>query len=616
MSTDKDLLSVQQARDLVDAAHKAQAEIVRFDQAKIDRICETMAKAALREAARLGAMAVEETGYGVPDDKREKNRFAAEDVWNYFRGLRTVGVVSESKDVVEIASPRGVVAGIIPSTNPTSTAIFKVLIAIKSRNAIVLSPHPSAARCINESVRVMREAGIKEGLPADAIGCMTTATIEGTEALMKHKQTAVILATGGIGLVRAAYSSGKPAFGVGPGNVPVFIERSADVPKAVQDILTGKCFDNGTICASEQAIVCDAPIESEVREQFKAQGAYFLSAAEADQLGKIVVTPQRSLNPGIVGRSVDVIAKLAGLNVPPGTRCLMAEVGGVGREFPLSMEKLSPILAFYVADGLTRGAERSYEILRYGGMGHTAGVHTRSREAAIRFGSEVPASRITVNTPTTHGAIGFSTALPPSMTLGCGSWGGNVTSDNVSPLHLMDIKRVAFETRPVKSARPAVYTSPTAAAARPPMLQRATARATTAQPVAGSGQGKINRDEIAAIVDRFLAGREPQPSQPPMQAPARPAMEAEAGSMYSAPPQANRPAEQRTGGNGGGRATEQRAATAAPASANGHKTVDFVSEDDVRRALQKGEKIYITAKTIITPAARDIGEPAEIFAKT
>src|ERR1700694_5163450 len=207
MSADKDLVSVQQARDLVEAAHRAQAEIARFDQSKIDRLCEAMAKAALREAARLGALAVEETGYGVPADKQKKNRFAAEDVWNYFRGLRTVGIVSESKDVVEIASPRGVVAGVVPSTNPTSTAIFKVLIAIKSRNAIVLSPHPSAARCINESVRVMREAGIKEGLPADAVACMTTATIEGTEALMKHKQTAVMLATVGVVLVGAAVSS-------------------------------------------------------------------------------------------------------------------------------------------------------------------------------------------------------------------------------------------------------------------------------------------------------------------------------------------------------------------------------------------------------------------------
>jgi acetaldehyde dehydrogenase (acetylating) len=603
MSADKDLVSVQQARDFVEAAHKAQAEIARFEQSKIDQICEAMARAALRESARLGAMAVEETGFGIPDDKREKNRFAAEDVWNYFRGLRTVGVVSESKDVVEIASPRGVVAGIVPSTNPTSTAIFKILIAIKSRNAIVLSPHPSAARCINETARVMREAGVKEGLPADAIACMTTATIEGTEALMKHKQTAVILATGGIGLVRAAYSSGKPAFGVGPGNVPAFIERTADVPKAVQDILTGKCFDNGTICASEQAVVCDAPIEQAVREQFKAQGAYFVSTSEAAQLAKVVATPQRSLNPAIVGKSVEVIAGMAGLQVPPGTRCLIADVAGVGRDHPLSMEKLSPILAFYVADGLTQGAERSHEVLSYGGMGHTAGIHTRSREAAIRFGSQMPASRITVNTPTTHGAIGFSTALPPSMTLGCGSWGGNVTSDNVSPLHLMDIKRVAFETRPVKSARPAV-------SAQPAAMPQPTVSA-PAQTVTTPSGAKIDRREIAAIVDRFLAGRvSSDTAAPPLPSPP---IEAEAGSMYSGPQ--NAPKVETPIAQSNGETRTRNVAEASTSSANGRTATDFVSEDDVRRAIQKGEKIYITSKTIITPAARDIGEPAEIFAK-
>jgi len=611
MSADKDLISVQQARDLVEAAHRAQAEVARFDQAKIDRICEAMARAALHEAARLGAMAVEETGYGVADDKREKNRFAAEDVWNYFRGLRTVGVVSESKDVVEIASPRGVVAGIIPSTNPTSTAIFKILIAVKSRNAIVLSPHPSAARCINESARVMREAGIKEGLPAEAIGCMTVATIEGTETLMKSKQTAVILATGGIGLVRAAYSSGKPAFGVGPGNVPSFIERTADVPKAVQDIMTGKCFDNGTICASEQAVVCDAPIEKAVREQFKAQGAYFLSNSEADQLAKIVATPQRSLNPGIVGRSVEVIAKMAGLSVPPGTRCLIADVGGVGREFPLSMEKLSPILAFYVVDGTQQGTERSREVLQYGGMGHTAGLHTRSREVAVRVGSELPASRITVNTPTTHGAIGFSTALPPSMTLGCGSWGGNVTSDNVSPLHLMDIKRVAFETRPVKSSRPALAARETHQPVQPTPSPTPSRR-----PVVSASGGKINREEIAAIVDRFLAGRRPEELEQALPPP-RP-IEAEAGSMYSGPSSSGRdssPARRQENGERADRQDRSSVRAASPAS-NGRTVVDFVSEDDVRRAIQKGERIYINAKTIITPAARDIGDPSEIFVKT
>ncbi|HYY94699.1 MAG TPA: aldehyde dehydrogenase family protein [Pyrinomonadaceae bacterium] len=640
---DKDLVSVQQARDLVEAAHRAQAQLARFDQAQIDRVCEAMARAALRESARLGQLAVEETGYGIAEDKREKNRFAAEDVWNFFKSLRTVGVINESPDVLEIASPRGVVAGIIPSTNPTSTAIFKILIAIKSRNTIVLSPHPSAARCINETARVMREAGVKEGLPADAVACMTSATIEGTEALMKHKQTAVILATGGIGLVRAAYSSGKPAFGVGPGNVPVFVERTADVPLAVQNILTGKTFDNGTICASEQAVVADAPVAAQVRQELEAQGAHFLSQLEADQLAKVVTTPQRALNPAIVGKSVEVIAKMAGLSVPQGTRCLVAEVGGVGREHPLSMEKLSPILAFYVEDGLERGAARCFEVLSYGGMGHTAGIHMRSREKAAAFGTEMPASRVVVNTPTTHGAIGFSTALPPSMTLGCGSWGGNVTSDNISPWHLMDIKRVAFETRPVPSKRPAVSGRGDGATRRAGEEISPSAR----QPVSPSPAAGVSRDEIARIVDRFLSGRPSggaatQAGAPPLPV-AHPHSVVQAGvdiepqrvahSGGAAPHPEAAPTAQGNGGGsqtkaapdgqatseGGGASAAKPPEPARPApsgaQANGHKAVDFVCEDDVRRAVQKGEKIYVNARTIITPAARDMGEAAEVFAK-
>ncbi|MCM3870586.1 MAG: hypothetical protein ND895_07840, partial [Pyrinomonadaceae bacterium] len=301
-------------------------------------------------------------------------------------------------------------------------------------------------------------------------------------------------------------------------------------------------------------------------------------------------------------------------------RCLIADVGGVGRDYPLSMEKLSPILAFYVVDGIQQGTERSREVLQYGGMGHTAGLHTRSREVAVRVGSELPASRIPVNTPTTHGAIGFSTALPPSMTLGCGSWGGNVTSDNVSPLHLMDIKRVAFETRPVKSSRPAVASRETGYVAEP-----ASSPDSRSQPVVSASGGKINRAEIAAIVDRFLAGRRPeeleQSSPSPLPAPpsrsveARP-VEAEAGSMYTGPSSAGRDSS-RTPPNNVERSGRQdptpRRASNTPG--NGHTVVDFVSEDDVRRAIQKGEKIYINAKTIITPAARDIGEPGEIFVK-
>jgi hypothetical protein len=292
------------------------------------------------------------------------------------------------------------------------------------------------------------------------------------------------------------------------------------------------------------------------------------------------------LNPAIVGKSVEKIASMAGISVPPGTRCLMTDVGGVGRDFPLSMEKLSPILAFYVEDGLERGAARCNEVLHYGGMGHTAGVHTRSREAAIRYGAEMPASRVTVNTPTTHGAIGFSTALPPSMTLGCGSWGGNVTSDNVSPLHLMDIKRVAFETRPVASKRPAV-TAQTAV-----MPQPVAAKPTAPSSPAPSGTPKVSREEIAAIVDRFLANR---PSEAPLPSPPQ-------RSDYAAS----------TSGNG--EASRSKPPAASP-STNGHKAADFVSEDDVRRAIQKGEKIYVGPKTIITPSARDVGEPAEVFAK-
>ncbi len=518
----------------------------------------------------MGKLANEETGFGKAEDKREKNRFAAEDVWNAFRKLKTVGVVSDDGNVVEIASPRGVVAAIIPSTNPTSTAIYKIIIATKSRNTIVLSPHPSAARCIAETTRVMRDAGIKAGLPADAITCLTTSTIEGTEALMKHKKTAVILATGGTGLVRAAYSSGKPAFGVGPGNVPVFLERSANVEKAVADILTGTCFDNGTICASEQSVVCDAPVEGEVREQFTRQGGHFLSPSEADAVAKVLLTPQRSLNPGIVGRSAKDIADLAGISIPDGTRCLLADCGGVGRDYPWSIEKLSPTLAFFVVDGVAAGANRCQEILQFGGMGHTAGMHTQDRAAAIRYGQQMPAARVIINSPTTHGAIGLTTELPPSMTLGCGSWGGNVTSDNISPLHLMDIKRVAFETKPINK--------PSGVSHQPAVV-----------PPAPPVRTPPKREEIAAIVDSFLSKKMAEMPPPAPEPTPEPKAEPKTVVHEITPESA-----------------VQKPVPITPA--------EFVSEDDVRRAVAAGEKIYISKKTILTPSARDLGDEKDVFA--
>jgi acetaldehyde dehydrogenase (acetylating) len=574
---DRDLQSVQAARDLVEAAHRAQATLAGFDQAKIDAICDAMAKAAERESLRLATLAHEETGYGNAVDKNVKNLFSAVQIHNYFKGLRTVGVIRDAGSVIEIASPRGVVAAIIPSTNPTSTAIFKILIAIKSRNSVVLSPHPSATRCVVETSRVMRDAGVAAGLPSEAVGWLEATTIEGTDALMKHKLTSVILATGGLGLVRAAYSSGKPAFGVGPGNVPALIDRNADTAKAVRDVLAGKCFDFGTICASEQAVVVDAPVEKDVRAHFTAQGAFFLTSAQADELARLVVTPQRSLNPKIVGKPATKIAEMAGITVPPNTRCLMAEVGGVGRDFPLSIEKLSPILAYYVVDGIEEGSQRCDQILHYGGMGHTAAIHSRDRETVLRYGLLMPAARVIVNSPATHGAIGYSTALPPSMTLGCGSWGGNVTSDNISPLHLMDIKRVAFEVRPVTSAAEEISRAivPPLTAPAPSPLPAATVIGTPQAP----RRPVIDRAAISALVDRFLAERGPQ-----------------VPTIAEARPEPVKPA-------------------VPAANTNGRSVVDFVCEEDVRRAIAAGEKIYVSNKTIITPAARELGDTKEVFGR-
>lgn len=575
---DIDLLAQQEARDTVEAAHSAQKIVGKFDQAKIDEICEAMVAAALENAARLGQMAHEETGFGKAEDKKEKNRFAAEDVWNAFRDMKTVGVVRESDGIVEVASPRGVVAAIIPSTNPTSTAIFKIIIAIKSRNTIVLSPHPSAAKSIAETTRIMRDAGMAKGLPGEAIHCLKHSSIQGTEELMKHKKTAVILATGGTGLVRAAYSSGKPAFGVGPGNVPVYIERSANVPKAVADILTGTCFDNGTICASEQSVVVDSSIAKEVREQFKAQGGHFLNPEEADAVAKILLTPQRTLNAGIVGRPAKYIAGLAGVSVPEGTRCLLADCAGVGRDHPWSIEKLSPMLAFFVVDGVEHAAAQCEEILQFGGMGHTAGMHTQDRAKAIEYGKKMPASRIIINSPTTHGAIGLTTGLSPSMTLGCGSWGGNVTSDNVSPIHLMDIKRVAFETKPVNKGVSSNLPVP------------ATAPQTK----------KVSRDQVAALVDRFLSVKleshlEPEVPKPVETASAVPVAIEDVSPVRTIIHELRPQSLTENGFNS--------------------EPVDFVSENDVRVAIDKGVKIYINATTILTPSARDLGEEKEVFAR-
>lgn len=571
MVLDRDLQSIQQARDLVVNAHHAQQILATFDQARIDAIVEAMSRAALAQSERLAQLAVEETGFGVAADKHTKNTFAAKDVHEFFKHTKTVGVIRETETLMEIASPRGVVAAVIPSTNPTSTAIFKAIISIKSRNAVVMSPHPSAAGCIAETVRVVREAAEAAGLPPGAISCLTISTLGGTEALMKHERTAVILATGGIGLVRAAYSSGKPAFGVGPGNVPSMIERSADIPKAVADILAGKTFDNGTVCASEQAVVVESVSDATARREFEAQGGYFLNDEDAAKLARVVVTPTRGLNAKIVGKSVQTIAQMAGISVPASTRAMMVKLDGVGRDFPLSVEKLSPILAYYVVPDFKTGAELCAQILRFGGMGHSVGIHSQDRAKIREFGLLQPASRVLVNTPTTHGAIGFSTDLAPSMTLGCGSWGGNVTSDNISPLHLLDIKRVAFETFPVTKAGPT------------PPADKPHADRMSALPAASSVIP--DRNAIAALVDQFLSERKPIVEQALNASVSQPAP----GAAPVAPPPAPPVAEK-----------------VAPAA-------EFVCEDDVRRAITENRRIHTDRNTIITPAARDLGRERGVF---
>jgi acetaldehyde dehydrogenase (acetylating) len=440
---------VEQARALAATAREAQKALSAFSQDEVDRVVDAMAGAARSEAARLARLAHEETGFGNVADKTRKNLFSATTVHDFIRPMRTVGVLREDRTsrVVEIAEPMGVVAAVIPSTNPTSTAIFKALVGVKARDAVVLSPHPSARACILATAQLMIKAGEAAGLPKGALSCMSEVSLEGTQELMRCRDTSVILATGGIGLVRAAYSSGKPAYGVGPGNVPAYIERTADVPKAVADVINGKTFDYGTLCSSEQALVCDAAIQEPVEAEVVKNGGYFLSATEAAAVAKVAVTEQRLANPEVVGRPATTIAAKAGIPVPPETRVLLARLSGVGRDHPLSIEKLCPILAFYVVKDAREGSARCLELLRFGGLGHTAGIHSRDEQVIREFAMRKPVFRVIANSQTSMGATGFTTGLAPSMSLGCGAPAGNITSDNITPMHLLNVKRLAFGLR-------------------------------------------------------------------------------------------------------------------------------------------------------------------------
>lgn len=450
---DADLQSVQEARELAAGAHAAQQRFLRASQAEVDRICAAMAEAAYAAAERLGRLAVEETGYGVPEHKTLKNVLSSKLLWEAIRDIPTVGVIRHEprRKLYDIAWPMGVVVALTPSTNPTSTVMYKTLIAVKARNAIVIAPHPAAARCCAETARLMATAGEQAGMPPGLVACMTKVSLPGTQELMKHRCTSLILATGGAEMVRAAHSVGKPAYGVGPGNVPVYVDRSADLPRAAKYIVASKAFDHSVICATEQAVVADRPIAAQLEELMKAEGAYFVDEAQARALAGLLFQGHLP-NPQAVGKSPQQLAQMCGLSVPASARILVAKLNKVGRDEPLSGEKLTTVLGWYEADGWEAGCERCIELINYGGRGHSLVIHAQDENVIMRFGLEKPVFRIVVNTFGTLGTTGYTTGVMPAMTLGSGGVGGSITGDNITVHHLYNVKRLAYEINPPPEA--------------------------------------------------------------------------------------------------------------------------------------------------------------------
>lgn len=462
---DYDLQSVQETRNLARQGKAAQEQLATFSCEQIDAILRNMVKVAEENAVALAKMAVEETGFGKVEDKIFKNRFASTELYEFIKPMQTMGVIREDKanQLLEIAEPVGLLMGIIPSTNPTSTVIYKSMIAIKARNGIVFSPHPSALQCTLQAARLMNAAAVAAGAPSNIIGCIAKPSMKATDELMKCDEVAMIIATGGSAMVKAAYSAGKPALGVGPGNVPAYIERTADIPKAVRNIIASKTFDNGTICASEQSVIVEACIRDQVMAEFKKQGGYFMSSDETKKVAKNLFVRGHAMNAKMVGRAPEVIAQAAGISIPAGTKVLLGEQDGVGEGYPLSYEKLTTVLAFYTVQDWHEACELCIKLLRNGGVGHSLSIHTENREMALKFAAK-PVFRILVNTSSSQGGVGASTGLAPSFTLGCGTWGGSATSDNVTPLHLINVKRVAYGIKDFSQPAAPVYNACAAAA--------------------------------------------------------------------------------------------------------------------------------------------------------
>ena len=492
MLEDKDLLSIQEARAKVGKAYSAWLKYCTYSQERVDAVVERMAAAARAYSARLAEAAVEETGYGNARDKYVKNILAADWLPRRMRGLRTVGVLRElpEEKIVEIGVPMGVVAAILPVTNPTSTAIYNILIALKAGNAIVLSPHPRAYRCTCQTASLLHQAALEAGAPEGIIQCVENTTLAATDALMRHERTGVILATGGTSMVKAAYSSGKPALGVSPGNVPVLVDTSADLEDAIAKIVIGKAFDYGILCSTEQALVAEETLRGRILDLLRAHKARIATDAQRDALGKLLFLPGGNVNPRIIGQSAAKLASLAGFAVPPDTSILCAEVGGVGPQHPLSGEKFTPILALYFTRDFNAAMETCEALLRFGGLGHSAAIYSRNEARTREYALRVPAMRVLVNTPAPQGAAGITTSLFPAVTLGCGAAAGSSTSDNIGPRNLIDIKRLAYAVRRPEEAF------------EMPMDYR---KAPSAEPTE-EAMG-VSRSAVAAAVEHYLATR-------------------------------------------------------------------------------------------------------------
>lgn len=599
MLADKDLVSIQEVRSKVEKAYAAWQKYLVFTQERIDAIVERMAAAGRAHAQRLAELAVEETGYGNARDKLAKNLLCADLLPRKMRGMKTVGILRELSEerIVEIGVPVGVVAAILPTTNPTSTAIYKILISLKAGNAIVLSPHPNAKRCTCETAAVLYQAALEAGAPENIIGCVDASTIEGTNALMRHERTGVILSTGGHGIVKAAYSSGKPALGVGPGNVPVLIERSADIREAVRKVVEGKSFDYGTVCSSEQAVVAEESLRDRIVSELKAANAFFCNPAQKDALAKLLLTPNWTVNPKCVGQPAPKIAQMAGFDVPAGTPILVVELDGVGRQHPLSAEKLSPVLSLYFPKDFGACMEICRSLLRFGGLGHTCAIYSTDDARIRQYALEMPAMRVLVNTPTPQGSTGITTNVFPSMTLGCGAMAGNITSDNIGPLHLINIKRLAYAVRKPEEAFEIPASAPAGAMSAGidrPAVVAAVERYLSAR---GISTGAASSAATQAV-DRFLSTRkEGGEKNPGSQAGAPGSQAATPGTKIAQPSNPGLPHE----------APETRSPPAA---------VDFVCENDVRSAIEARRKIFVSPKAIVTPSARDLADRFDILVFT